>query len=209
MLTVKDFESELAEIVTEWNNAEETVKIAEQLGGKVVWPSVKELRYAGRRLADILQRINTGASTEKDIRELLADAKFDCLRARHDAIDSASATMAAELKVAVQKLKYTAVLTAFPDYAKLLARLNKVRASISKSRKNRENREEIYAALQSVDFGGLVDAYREFQEAEQLMREIASGERRTRLIDRGLAIGGVAVGVVGIVIGVILAQGGG
>jgi hypothetical protein len=47
----------LGSILTEWNQAERDIKIAEQVSMRVVEPSIKELRYAGRRVTEALRLI--------------------------------------------------------------------------------------------------------------------------------------------------------
>lgn len=133
MPAYEDYKAEFDEILVEWNKAEQDIKIAEQIGGKVVFPSIKELRYAGRRVVDVLTKLGNGG-TDAEIRALLADAKFDCYRARHDAVDAAVAIMNLELEAAVKKLGYDPVLKGFPAYVDLANRIHRAQRKIAESR---------------------------------------------------------------------------
>ena len=46
-MSLGDYEAILTEIATEWGIAEFEIKLAEQVHRKVVFPAIKELRYAG------------------------------------------------------------------------------------------------------------------------------------------------------------------
>ena len=48
------YNSRHQELYHHWFRAEEAIKTFERLDGRVVMPSVQELRYAGRRLAQVL-----------------------------------------------------------------------------------------------------------------------------------------------------------
>jgi len=98
MTEITDFATTLTQIRREWDKAEHSLKIAEQVGNQVIFPAIKELRYAGRRIVDALAECASGGDANK-VRALLDDALFDCYRARHDAVDASISTIAAELDV--------------------------------------------------------------------------------------------------------------
>ena len=52
----------------EWDKAESIIKLAEQVSGEIVFPSINELRYAGRRISEALSCISRGDDHEKTIR---------------------------------------------------------------------------------------------------------------------------------------------
>jgi hypothetical protein len=145
-------ESQLAilkSIQDEWNKAEEDIKTAEMVVQNIVIPAIKELRYGGRRVIDVLMAI-TGNPENPDhdrITALLDDARFDCHRARHDAIDAATAKIAADLEIMVEKLGCESILPAFPSFPSLYRNLTDIRDQICKSRRNRDNREAIYSVI--------------------------------------------------------------
>ncbi|MDE2135573.1 MAG: hypothetical protein KGJ49_13370 [Alphaproteobacteria bacterium] len=109
----------LGSIREEWNRAERDIKLAEQVCNEIVFPSINELRYGGRRVVEVVHKLLTDAN-EHEIDGLLADARFDCHRARHDAIDTAVSKIAITIDIMVEKLKYDAILPAFPEFPLLI-----------------------------------------------------------------------------------------
>lgn len=181
----------LNSIASEWDRAEADIKKAEQVCHNVVIPSIKELRYAGRRIIDVITKMATGASRE-DIDDLLADAKFDCHRARHDAIDAATSKIAIDLEIMATKLGYEVILPVDPQFPQLVQGLQAVRDKIAASRKNRQNREAIYSVIEASDFPELVKSYQNLMSSEHIMISIAKKRRRSE-----------AWGVLGTVLGAI------
>ena len=184
----------LASVRREWDRAEEAIKLAEQIGGKVVYPSVAELRYGGRRLIEALHEIDKGGS-DASISALLQDAEFDCHRARHDAIDAATATISIELNIIAKKIGYDVILKCFPDYPKLIADLNSVRGKIAISRRNRSDRAVIYSTIEAEDFHEIVESYRNLMASEEMMKNMARNRRWERVIGYGIGVLGVIVAI--------------
>jgi uncharacterized protein YdcH (DUF465 family) len=112
MTDLESYRAILTSILAEWNQAEGDIKQAEQVSQRVSEPSIKELRYAGRRVTEAIHKILSGGDPD-DIRKLLHDADFDCHRARHDAVDAATSKIATDLKAMTDKLGYHAVLKAY------------------------------------------------------------------------------------------------
>lgn len=185
----------LEAIREEWNRAERDIKLAEQVCNEIVFPSINELRYGGRRVIDVVHAVLTGAS-QHDIDGLLADARFDCHRARHDAIDTATAKIAITIDIMVEKLKYEAILPAFGEFPALVNDLALVRQKISVSRKARENREAIYTAIEVTDFPALVTRFQSLQASEPIMKQLAKRNRWQDFFGKWGFVFGVA-GVVG------------
>ncbi len=171
----------LRSITEEWDKAERDIKLAEQISGKVVLPSINELRYAGRRVVEVIKLIGS----EGDIIEIeakLRDARFDCHRARHDAIDAGTAKIAADLEIMSKKLGYGPILKVFPALGQLHRDLDHVRSQIAASRNNTENRAQIYEELEDDAFPKIVTSFRALQSNEQIIRGYARGERRHTLL---------------------------
>ena len=98
-------------------------------------------------------------------------------RSRHDAVDAAISTIAAEMDVTAKKLGYRPVIDAFPDYPKLLETLRKAQAAIASSRGIRDERDKIYTAIESVDLIDLNDQYQRFKACGDIMRGLAKADR--------------------------------
>lgn len=189
----------LSDIRGEWNKAEENIKLAEQVCSKVVMPAIKELRYAGRRIVDALYYMNGVECDDNRVKDLLNDAKFDCLRARHDAIDVATAKMAIDMETMVKELKYSVILNVYPDFHKLKKALDDARSNIAKSRGHREDRERIYTNLEVTSLPEIVTMFNDMMSRESIMKEFAVAERKS-ILKNNL---GFYFGIVGSIAGVI------
>lgn len=172
-----------AEVREEWNQAEEIVKAAEQICAEAVFPSIKEFRYAGRRLVDTFNELANGADMPT-INGFIKDAVFNCHCARHDAIDVATATIATNLDLVGTKIGYEVALKAFPQFSELRHRLIVVRGKIRASRADRTNRNAIYTSIHDADLPGLASMYDQFQAAEPIMKSLARKQRSEQLFLR-------------------------
>jgi hypothetical protein len=199
MKALESYRDRIARICAEWDRAEEGIKLAEQVNNKVVFPSIKELRYAGRRIVEALNKINRDGS-QSDIEDLFQDAEFDCHRARHDAIDAATSKIAVDLQITAEKIGYEAILKAFPELSDLRNKLDNIRDKIRLSRGDRESRENIYSELEGREFVEIVNQYRKFQKAEPIMKELAQKHRRDRYISYTVGVGGILFSLVSIAI---------
>lgn len=192
------YRDRFSNLCAEWNKAEKVVKQAEQICAVVITPSIKELRYAGRRIIEIIAAIPSGESDDA-IQKFFDDAEFDCVRARHDAIDTVTAKVSVDLDNAAQILGYDAICKAFPNFAKLRAKLATMRANIARSRGNREERDTIYSTLATNDLDEIAALYGEFQASEPIMEDMARSERWNRLKNDIFGYAGVAALIVGLI----------
>jgi hypothetical protein len=178
-----DIDALFAELRTEWDASEALVKAAEQVSGDAIIPSIKEFRYAGRRIVDALHELKASGDGAK-AKAFVQDAIFNCHCARHDAIDVATGIMASTMSVAVEKIGYQHILAAFPKFAELRKKLSEARAKIRVSRQNRTDRDAIYQSIHVTDFPALIELYEEYQSAEDVMKSLAKGQRREILFHR-------------------------
>lgn len=176
-----EYKSILVEITQEWNTAESDIKLAEQVCQNIIMPAIKELRYAGRRLADALALIADDGPKDK-ITYLLEEARFDCHRARHDAIDAAISKMAIHLSIAVKKLGFDVILKVYPEFAKLNTAVVNVQDQIADSRGQRADRERIYTSIENANFPDVVREYRHFICNEPIMKQNALVSRNGKRI---------------------------
>lgn len=187
-----DFEATMAVVCEQWNKAEKVIKLAEQVNGEIVNPAIYELRYAGRRL---VEAYHVKSHDQTAARKLLEDAFFHCCRAQHDAIDAATAKIAADLDIAVDKIGPEIVLDKYPDIHRLNSMLSQVRARIAESRERRHDRDAIYASIAEADLPGIVDLFGSFKSSESLMRAAAKRVRWWNVISFGTGLVGVIVGL--------------
>lgn len=174
----------LASIQTEWDLAEQDIKLAEQVCNSIVIPAIKELRYAGRRVVEVVQEM-LGENNLEKIRSLLDDAYFDCLRARHDAIDAATAKIAIDIDIMTKQLTYSAILPAYPEFSNFVASLTDIRDQIVVSRNKRHDRKEIYSTISNTKFPDLVKRFNDLKKSESIMIELAKKGRREHFLESG------------------------
>lgn len=196
MATQQEINAAFSRLRAEWNRAERAIKIAEQVEGQIVNPAIYELRYAGRRIVEAFDLLESDPTSAL---QRLQDAHFDCCRARHDAIDAATSKMAATLDNAQEKLGIDVVMTHFAEFPAMIQSLGEVRDKIAISREKREDRDAIYASIEAVELVGLTAIFSRFRSCEPLMRESAKRNRRQLM---GSKIFGW-VGVIGLLLTIL------
>lgn len=195
-MTIDRFAAQLAEISAEWNKAEEDIKIAEQIGDTVVYASISELRYAGRRLVDALLSVASENADEETVRSLVQDALFNCHRARHDAIDAATSAMARNFEHARSRLSSTVILRLTPDFPVIADKLQTLRNKIAESRRQRDRRDLIYSAIEGDDFKKIVEFYLRFKDSQEAMVAEQQRERLFKTASLALGAAGAALAAV-------------
>jgi hypothetical protein len=181
-----------AAIAADWDQSEEIIKQAELVNEQAVVPAIKELRYAGRRLVDALNASAEGKD-DAEIDRYLDDARFNCFRARHDAIDAALAKVAIDVENASSRLGYGSVLKALPNFAQFTAQLIEARNLTASSRKLRNGRDELYKSIAAIQFIEILEQYATFKTSLPMMKKMAAEERRNMYI-------GYAIGVAGVIL---------
>lgn len=176
MASLDDYKAEFAKFAAEWDAAERVIKQAEQIDGKAIISAINELRYAGRRFVDVLNKITAGGS-EAEVKALLQDAIFNCHRARHDAIDASASKIAIDLEIMGRNLGYYAILQVYPNFTAFRNRLSKIQKRIADTRGARQNREAIYTSLESNEFESIAEEFSEFLEMEPIVKSLAIRER--------------------------------
>jgi|GEM_PF-1866801 len=177
-----DIVAAINSLCDEWNRAEKAIKIAEQINGEIINPSIYELRYGGRRIVEAFTYLKDG--DEEKALCVLRDAEFDCCRARHDSIDAATSKVASDLDIAQNKLGVDVVVTAFPDFPLLIADLGEVRDKIAESRENRDDRNLIYATIQRDNLEEIARKYHAFRANESVMKQYAKKQRAEKTFHR-------------------------
>lgn len=160
------------EIQVEWNKAEKAIKSAENVAKDVAIPSVKELRYAGRRLIDALDKANTD-NTDPKVQALLEDARFCCHRAQHDAIDVIFAKINIDLDNLTSKLGFGPVQDAFPDFNSFFGEFQTAHEKIVESRGDRENRNKIYDTISTIDLPNITKKYNSLMAVRPIAKSYA------------------------------------
>jgi hypothetical protein len=186
----------LSNIQLEWNKAEAAIKSAEIVSHDVIVPSINELRYAGRRIVDALQKKATGGRGE-EIEALLNDAIFDCRRARYDAVDAATSVVSLNVELLVQNVGYDTLLSAAPDFRDFFEKLQRLREKIVTTRQQRERRDSIYSDIETADLPQMLGEYERLRGLESVLKSIARKRRWELLISRMTGVAGLVVGLLG------------
>lgn len=171
----------------EWNKAEEVLKAGEQICGQTIVPSIKELRYAGRRFVDTHVEFANGLDLEK-AKEYINDGIYNCYCAQHDAVDVATAVVASTLAICARKIGYEHILKVFPDFHHIHETLTDVQVKIRVSRADRTNRDAIYDTITAIDLPKMALQYSRFLAAEPIMKSLAAKERRGNLFKNVLTV---------------------
>jgi hypothetical protein len=153
------------------------LKEAETTCEKVVFPSIQELRYAGRRLIDGLNVLFEEGREDKAL-DLLRDALFDCHRARHDAVDAVHSKVTGDMRLAVEYLGRDVVLSIFPEITEVQKLLHAIGRELAEAREDRRDRDRIYKEIIVDDFRKLIGLHAVFLENEPAMKEMAARQRR-------------------------------
>lgn len=162
----------LNSIQDEWNKAEEAIKTVENIAKDVAIPSIKELRYAGRRLIDALA-IAHSKENETKVQALLEDARFCCHRAQHDAIDVVIAKINIDIDNLTSTLGFDAVIDAYPGFREFYSEFNSIHEDIVASRKNRVDRNAIYGAISDVNLPEIAKKYKLLMAARPIAKSNA------------------------------------
>ena len=99
----------------------------------------------------------------------------------------------------LNKLGYDVVLAAYPDFRRLFVDLQTIRDRIVESRRDRENREAIYSAIEDANFPSLVIKFNDMKLSESIMTRMA---RRNRIRDL-IGWAGLIFGIIGVLIALL------
>lgn len=200
-------DEELQTLSDAWNKAEEYLKIAEQISSEALQPGINELRYAGRKVIEAL------ALTERDqsrIRDLLRDARMDCQRAQHDAIDASISIISENVNVLLDRVGITNTQAALPDVGKMIALIATTQERIAASRQDRNNRVDIYDSIKEVELPELKKLYDQLRACEpQLLREaeVAQAKERQHVafnwVNLAFAASGLVVGIISVLVALV------
>jgi hypothetical protein len=176
----------LRDIASQWNQAEAWIKDAELFTGEVPIPAINELRYAGRRLVDLIEvcfiDTNGGSVDLEYAKKILIEVSEIVVRARHDVVDSIF--LFAQLYFDEMEKRFSAVqlVAICPDYTRIGVTMQSIATLVVSSRDQRRLRAEQYLQIHSVDIPKIKDAYRIIKGSEaRLQKERKRVQRLTWL----------------------------
>jgi hypothetical protein len=210
-----EIEKQLRGIFDLWNDTEARIKEAERLRAEVVIPSIKELRYAGRWLADVLGVIfplvedKLSPEQRSTLERYLFETTQNCVRAKNDAIDASVLFVHRRLEQMVNAFGIPNVFSYFPDYVRMLTAIREVDAIITDTRgAERPNRNELYDKIASEHLPGIIKVYNDMMAAEDAIQaSIAQAQEEQDARERRnwyRSIIGYGIGATGIIIGIII-----
>lgn len=199
----------LEAIVHVWDEAEGFIKQAEVITGEAVIPAINELRYAGRRLVDLLQQeVTLENGVEFDTaHHVFAEVEENCIRARHDVVDAVFFHADEYFRWLEDRFSLPVLCQIYPSYAALRRKMFEVADRIIESRESRSKRAELYKDLHTSHLPEIIDAYRVLSSSdERLAQDVAAAKRRNAFnVWVPVAIG-AALAIVGIYIGVAVSK---
>lgn len=175
-----------------WMRAEEVLKITERIKNETFIPSVKELRYASRRVVQAHIEVSAGNATDDGINVHLTEAIENCRKARHDAIDSAINFVHEQLDKVASTVGLAVLSQAFPRYAELRSRIRTIDERIVSSRRDRGAMDDEYETIKRDHLNQVVDCYFELESSADVIKDIQRAARRTfwlGVVGVGLVVG--------------------
>lgn len=171
---------QFAEIIEEWDKAEKLIKLAERVRGEVIFASINELRYGGRRLVDALKTASNAQLTEVEIdaiKVLILECKFDCQRAQHDAVDALVLFLQKTLKA--YEVEFGAKLLAekYPSYYELKGLLDEADDLIIESREDRQSRQKKYDRISESLYPKLLTYYRQLRSSREVFHQLIEAQK--------------------------------
>ncbi len=182
--------------IEDWMHAEEVLKLVERIKNEAFLPSIKELRYAGRRVVDAHLQYKADPADVKKVEWHLIEAIENCRKSRHDAIDSAINFIHERLDKLISVAGLDTVQQAFPNYVKLKPKLAEMSEQIVMSRKKRERLDLTYEALRRSHLKEVVDLFEEMLISIPIVDAIRK-RRKSEFWKSAILIGLIIGAVVG------------
>lgn len=203
----KHLDEALAQLIREWNIAEERIKKAEHVrANEVVSSAIFELRYAGRKLIDAIdlilreQDISKNETTYRRVSAYIADATEDCVKAKHDSIDSMMSFVTIWFKLIEDQLGLDSLQHFFPDFLKITASIAGIQKKIEVSRKDRITaRDSTYDEIDQGPYNDILALYDRMRLSNDRVEAAVKKQRRDKRIHMWAAVGGAVLALVGLI----------
>jgi hypothetical protein len=197
----------LKRLVIQWNIAETRIKKAEHVqGGEIVASAIFELRYAGRKIIDVIDLVfknenwRQDENVYRDISAFLDDAVEDCVKAKHDAIDAMMTFVTGWFDSTERRLKLSKIQHFFPTYIETTAKIFDIQEKIAKSRGDRNTlRDLIYNEIEKDDYNAILGLYETMKLSKERVEAEAKREARNDSFLKWVAIIGTIAGLIGVV----------
>ena len=199
-MTPSDIIGELLVASRLWGEAEETIKLFDKLSSEASIPAINELRYAGRRMTNAITAyhdMESGSDKDQEIKRHLTEARENCLKADHDAVDAIVYYIERRLQELENFVGPSRIATFFPKYTEIIRKINQVSENMTKSRNGKkDSREKYYKKIKQDLLPDIIDFYSSITASEnRILADHTRNQKRERIY-LGLAIGGVIIGVI-------------
>jgi hypothetical protein len=161
----------LAVIASRWDEVEERMKTVELLRGETLSAAINELRYTGRKIADVLNIIassDESQATFDAMNEQLIVAENYLNNADHDVTDAAVLFVGVRVKRVVERHRKKKVIRCVPKFDELHKSLEEAHKIVAESRGKRGQRAEIYRQLSKTQIPVLIELYRQLSSHPDL-----------------------------------------
>lgn len=179
------FDKQHQQFLEEWMRVEEALKKTERIKNEAFIPSINELRYAARRVVQANIDLNNGSASDEDVRRHLTEAIENCIKARHDAVDSAINYIHEKLNEACTSIGYPRIISVFPEYEETRKKMHEIDKMVIESRKNRSTLTEQYFEIEKTHLDKMVEFYLKLETSPKI---VASMARRDRFRFLGAAV---------------------
>lgn len=204
MFDTSELQDAVRNYVQAWGEAETRLKEVEQIKGDFDVASINELRYAGRRFVDalLIELKHSDHIDGNGLIEAINEARNNCIRAKHDAIDSAYVYLLDRVRLMQDTFGIAICMTYFPGYSDILAEMKIVAEKIQASRTLRDQRILIYDDVATYNLPRLVKLYNQMESSEAAILELKQIEQiqtekdeQDKRLNKRLGWGGLVVGI--------------
>lgn len=143
---VASYSQQFKELAAGWNEIELRLKEAEHISDTAIIPAINELRYAGRRLADILEIATKkeGVPDKDLLNEHVQAVGIFFKNAKHDIVDAITAHIARRMRFVMRKYPLSDIERLAPEFVKMKDEIDRIEDLTAQSRKDRNLRAQIY-----------------------------------------------------------------
>jgi hypothetical protein len=205
-----DLDRLFEQLAIQWNIAEGRIKKAEQVrGGEVVSSAIFELRYAGRKLIDAFELLRTTNWKENkvqydQIHRFLEDALEDCVKAKHDAIDSMLDFVVHWMAKTEMEIGPAKLQELFPSFLETTAKIESVQDKIAHSRQHRlasrnGSRDDIYDTIEKEEYDEILKLYDTMRRSKNRVQAIVDRQWRNTMLERAAVALGLLIAVVALI----------
>lgn len=194
-------------IADRWNLIEKRLKITEKYRLEVDIPAINELRYAGRKIVDVLVLLHSedyNNKTEKIISDNIAHAEQYCMNSEHDLTDGVCTFFNTKMEQVINDYGYDNVCVYFSQTSEIMAMLKEVKEVISVSREDRVKRAEAYKRLEAEFVPKFIDFHNQLVASEKIMLLSKTTRERKEKISKISVVISITIGISGIFISIFL-----